>query len=139
MIARAGTCVTISACIVIAATVILHQAERKQARSAPAVPVAKRPEEPLGAAPKAPPAAPRLSETERTPHPEPTRTPARPSTRKPESASTRVRPGETFTDVGKRVYGEGVDLQALWKINRDQLVSPTSDVRPGMILRTPEF
>lgn len=57
--------------------------------------------------------------------------------RTPTESSTRVKDGETFADVAARVYGPGIDLLPFWNVNRDQLATLETSVRPGMLLRTP--
>jgi len=53
--------------------------------------------------------------------------------------SARVKAGETLVDFAARIYGSKVDLAELWKLNRDQLATQDSPLRPGMMLRTPEL
>jgi nucleoid-associated protein YgaU len=57
--------------------------------------------------------------------------------RRPEAGFTRVEPGEDLAAVARRVYGEGGDVAALWRANRDQLDAADAPLRAGMLLRTP--
>lgn len=127
MIARAGTCVTLSLVIVIVASVVLHRPDR--ARSRPeARAVAGFDKDARAPSPVAP---------ARTQPSVTAKTPSAVSANRPKNAFDRVRDGESLADVARRVYGEGADLEAFWKVNRDQLASPEAEVRPGMVLRTP--
>lgn len=127
MIARASTCVTLSLVIVVVASVVLHRPDRPKTgpvvRSVAGVNGTTRGQN--SAAPPGPKAS------------EPAKSTTSVVARRPRTAFDRVREGETFEDVARRIYGDGADLQGFWKVNRDQLASPGAEVRPGMVLRTP--
>ena len=127
MIARAGTCVTLSLAIVVVACIVLHRPDRPRAglevRSGTASKSDAKAQTPVA------PASPKPSGTAKSS----SQVPAN----RPKAAFDRVRDGETFADVARRVYGDGADLEAFWKVNRDQLASTGAEVRPGMVLRTP--
>ena len=127
MIARAGTCVTLSLAIVVVATVVLHRPDRARAglevRATSGINHASK------AQPAATPASPKPAGTAKAS--------TQVSTNRPKALFDRVRDGESFADVARRVYGDGADVEAFWKVNRDQLANPQAEVRPGMVLRTP--
>jgi nucleoid-associated protein YgaU len=130
MIARAGTSVVLSLLIVVTATVVLHRPEG--VRKAAQVPAPKR-----AATVKAVPETPRPVPATATSADQPNAPPR--VANRPKAAFDRVREGESFADVARRVYGEGANLDAFWKVNRDQMASPEAEVRPGMVLRTPDL
>ena len=120
MIARAGTSTCLSVGIVVLAAIVLHRPESP--RTVAGVVKSSRPvPKPEKVAAKADPVA----------------KPAPTSRHLPDSPLTQVQEGETFADVALRVYGNGADLDAFWKMNRDQLATRDAEVRPGMVLRTP--
>ena len=127
MIARVGTCVTLSLVIVVVACIVLHRPDRPSAglevRKGTAVKSEAKPQTPAA------PASPKPSGT--------TKSSSAVSANRPKAAFDRVKDGETFADVARRIYGGEADLEAFWKVNRDQLASPEAEVRPGMVLRTP--
>lgn len=130
MIERAGTSVCLSLLIVVLAALVLHRPERSRA-----VAGLNGPADQVRAKAKGP-------DNREVPRaPEVARPPARNKPRRdmshPDEPFTRVKEGETFADVARRVYGENADISAFWKVNRDQLASPEADIRAGTILRTP--
>ena len=138
MIARAGTCTALSVMIVVMAALILHRAEAGQAFKKAAKPAfAKNAERPI------PKVTPGIAWSEPTVPAESSVPAAQPPViakyYRPRTAFATVNAGESFADLAKRVYGEGADLEALWKINRDQLPTKESEVRAGMVLRTPNL
>ncbi|MDB5351184.1 MAG: hypothetical protein JWN86_2431 [Planctomycetota bacterium] len=142
MIARAGASVSLSLVIVATAAVVVHRPQPAR------VPVAILPPAPppRTAHRSAPIATPSL------PWPEPERPKAAVETgfrvmaspkavppKRPESPFTKVERGETLADVVRRVYGSGGRVEAVWKVNREQLPTIEAGLRSGMILRTPEL
>ncbi len=124
MIERAGTCSVISVVIVVFAAVVLHRVETAQhinARTKPSEPIPTKavPTQPVEPVAQPAPAMRRL--------------------KRPDASLTTAKEGETFADVAHRVYGTGANLDAFWKVNRDQLPTREAEVRTGMILRTPEL
>lgn len=134
MIERAGTCSVLSVFVVILATIVLHRVE-------PVHGVTTRANLQEKVADSTPPApAPTASQAPPPPVEKPVVVPpAARGPRHPESPLTLVKDGETFVDVARRIYGDGVDMNAFWKVNRDQLPTPESKIWSGMILRTPVF
>lgn len=128
MIARAGTCVTLSLVIVVVASVVLHRPDRVkrglEVRSSPGDKRAES-EQPTAAPPMPKPRVTAKASNQSPPN-------------RPKAAFDRVGAGETLADVAHRVYGDGANVEALWRVNRDQLASTASEVHPGMVLRTPE-
>jgi nucleoid-associated protein YgaU len=141
MIARVGASVSLSLCIVAGATLIVHRPEHPPLAAEIAKPSAPQ----VVAKHAMPSAAPPVSRPESkirsvsargASPPKPRAVPAR---KRPESAFTKVRTGETLADVVERVYGSGVGVRDFWKVNRDQIAEMDAHVKPGMVLRTPEF
>lgn len=131
MIERAGTSVGLSVGIVILAAVVLHHPGESKVMDGPAAGPPRR--DPPGARPKAePPKAVAAKKSEA-----PLKGTAPRPSRQPDAPLTQVREGETFADVARRVYGESIDLDAFWRMNRDQLPTRDAEVRAGMALRTP--
>ena len=138
MIARAGTCTALSLTIVAIAAMILHRAEAGQMQKGVAKSsVAKDVERPT---PKVTPgiawSEPATPSEINTPPVDPPRIA---KTRRPDAAFATVNPGESFAGLAQRIYGDGADLEALWKLNRDQLPTKESEVQAGMVLRTPNL
>jgi nucleoid-associated protein YgaU len=138
MIARAGTCTALSVMIVVMAALILHRAEAGQnQKNATKSAVAKEVGRPI------PKVTPGISWVEPPVPAEPSVTPAQPTvvakSHRPSAVFATANPGESLADLAQRVYGEGADLDALWKINRDQLPTKESELRAGMVLRTPNL
>ncbi len=140
MAERAGVSCILSVLIVALATVILHRVERRGEVAAIPGPI---PRKSPGSRPsrtdKPPPQA------AKRPEPEPStvaKTVAAPVTApppRPSSPFTRVQDGESLVDLVRRVYGPKAAVEDVWKLNRDQLESPASPLRPGMLLRTPDL
>ncbi len=125
MIERAGTAVCLSVAIVIVAAIVLHQPVATNAAAH-----AGRLNSPPGLS-RVEPLKPADGDLD---SPDP---PRAKSSHLPDSELTRVLEGEAFRDVARRVYGDTVELEAFWRINRDQLATMDAEVRAGMILRTP--
>ena len=129
MIARAGTCVTLSLVIVVVASVVLHRPDR--VKTGLEVHSSVGAKHAAGEQPKAAPAIPKPREMAEASNQSPPK--------RLKAAFDRVGAGETLVDVARRVYGDGANLEAFWRVNRDQLASTESAVHPGMVLRTPEL
>jgi nucleoid-associated protein YgaU len=59
--------------------------------------------------------------------------------RQPRAAFTVVNAAETIQDVALRVYGSTVQVDSLWRANRDALPRRDSPLSTGMVLRTPDL
>lgn len=156
MIEHPGPSFLLSAFLVVGAALILYRPEPEPsvvvadpATNEPASVVASEPPpkvEPPEVEPPVEPTAGKAWPGGRDPSPpepapprEATEPARRSNTRRPiDSPFASVQPGETITDVARRVYGSEAEAPRLWSANRDVVPALDAILEPGTVLRTPK-